>query len=94
MSGAAARECTGSNSFSSLSNTSREVEEEFLQYHLKPLLGGPMEIMRDGGGSGDLQRVIGVPSETPPAPPPLTVKKKRSLPGTPGLILIVHTDDS
>jgi hypothetical protein len=81
MSGAAARECTGSSSFSSVSNTPREVEEEFLQYHIKPLLGGLMEMRNDC----DLQRVTGAgPSEPPPAPPPPTVKKKRSLPGTPG----------
>lgn len=91
MSGAAAKECTGSSSFSSVSNTPMEVEEEFLQKHIKPLLGGPMEMQNDGGGSGDLQRVTGSgPSEPPPAPPPPTVKKKRSLPGTPGST--VHTD--
>ncbi|EES04172.1 protein indeterminate-domain 2 [Sorghum bicolor] len=73
----------GSSSLSSVSNTPREVEEKFLQYHIQPLLGGPME-MQNGGGGGDLQHVIGGPSEPlPPAPPPPTVKKKRSLPGTP-----------
>ncbi|RCV28943.1 hypothetical protein SETIT_5G443300v2 [Setaria italica] len=83
MSGVAARECAGS--FSSVSsNTAREVEEEFLQhqqqqFHTKPLvLGSPPEM---GNDDGDLQRVTG-PSELPPPAPP-TVKKKRSLPGTP-----------
>jgi hypothetical protein len=80
MSGAAGRECTGgggsrSSSFSSVSNASpTEVEEEFLRYHTNPLLGGPTTEMRDDGG------VTGGPSDQPP----LTVKKKRSLPGTPG----------
>lgn len=79
----------GSSSLSSVSNTPREVEEKFLQYHIQPLLGGPME-MQNGGGGGDLQHVIGGPSEPlPPAPPPPTVKKKRSLPGTPGSIVIL-----
>ncbi|NP_001169368.1 Zinc finger protein MAGPIE [Zea mays] len=79
MSGAAGRECTGgggsrSSSFSSVSNASpTEVEEEFLRYHTNPLLGGPTTEMRDDGG------VTGGPSDQPP----LTVKKKRSLPGTP-----------
>ncbi|RLM61578.1 protein indeterminate-domain 2-like [Panicum miliaceum] len=83
MSGAAARECAGSFSSVSSNNTaSREVEEEFLQhqqrqFHIKPLLGSPPEM---GTDDGDLQRVTG-PSEPPPAAP--TVKKKRSLPGTP-----------
>ena len=85
MSGAAARECAGSFSSVSSNNTaSREVEEEFLQhqqrqFRIKPLLGSPPEM---GTDDGDLQRVTG-PSEAPPAPP--TVKKKRSLPGTPGV---------
>lgn len=77
MSGAAGREFTGgggggsSSSFSSVSNASpTEVEEEFLRYHTNPLLGGPTTEMRDDGGPSDQ--------------PPLTVKKKRSLPGTPG----------
>ena len=85
MSGAAARECAGSFSSVSSNNTaSREVEEEFLQhqqrqFHIKPLLGSPPEM---GTDDGDLQRVTG-PSEPPPPALP-TVKKKRSLPGTPG----------
>ncbi|CAO2181807.1 unnamed protein product [Urochloa humidicola] len=84
MSGAAAaRECAGSFSSSVSSNTGREVEEEFLQhqqgqYHIKPLLGSPPDM---GNDDGDLQQRVRGPSETPPAPP--TVKKKRSLPGTP-----------
>ncbi|CAO2196324.1 unnamed protein product [Urochloa humidicola] len=84
MSGAVARECAGSFSSSvSSSNTGREVEEEFLQhqqgqYHIKPLLGSPQDM---GNDDGDLQQRFHGPSEPPPAPP--TVKKKRSLPGTP-----------
>lgn len=90
MSGVAARECAGS--FSSVSsNTAREVEEEFLQhqqqqFHTKPLvLGSPPEM---GNDDGDLQRVTG-PSELPPPAPP-TVKKKRSLPGTPGACILAN----
>jgi hypothetical protein len=92
MSGAAARECAGSFSSVSSNNTaSREVEEEFLQhqqrqFHIKPLLGSPPEM---GTDDGDLQRVTG-PSEPPPAAP--TVKKKRSLPGTPGASALILTD--
>ncbi|XP_062230542.1 protein indeterminate-domain 12-like [Phragmites australis] len=75
------RECTGS--FSSVSNTAREVEEELLhhqqrQYNIKPFLGSSPPEM--GNDDGDLQHVIGT-SESPPAPP--AAKKKRSLPGTP-----------
>ncbi|CAL4952829.1 unnamed protein product [Urochloa decumbens] len=87
MSGAAARECAGSfsSSVSSNNNTAREVEEEFLQhqqrqYHVKPLFGSSPPEM--GNDDGDLQRVTG-PSEPPPLAAPPTVKKKRSLPGTP-----------
>lgn len=96
---AASRECTGSFSLLEQHKTPREVEEEFLQhpqqqrqYHIKPLLGGlTMEIL--GSDDGDLHRVTtGAPSVSePPTAPPPAVKKKRSLPGTPGSSF-VHTD--
>uniref|UniRef100_A0A0D9V9Y6 C2H2-type domain-containing protein n=1 Tax=Leersia perrieri TaxID=77586 RepID=A0A0D9V9Y6_9ORYZ len=57
-----------------------ELQQQQPPYYSKLLLGSPLEIANVD--DGDLHHIAGAPSEPPPAPAP-TVKKKRSLPGTP-----------